>query len=105
MQTQIMRCRTSRNLAFFMRDYEYWDNRVLNELYSSMNSSMYLLRHFDVDRSTDSEENNLFRENRRNKKLRNKKVSTLIRYAPSTEWLIDCRCLPLRPLCNSVHLG
>jgi len=52
-----------------MRDYEYWD-RVLNELYSSMNSSMYLLRHFD--RSTDSEEDNLFRENRRNKRLRNK---------------------------------
>jgi len=55
-----------------MRDYEYWDNRVLNELYSSMNSSMYLLRHFDVDRNTDSEEDNLFRENRRNKRLRNK---------------------------------
>lgn len=66
------------NLTFFMRDYEYWDNRVLNELCSSMNSSTHLLRHFD--RNTDSEDN-LF-GSRISARRFVIEVGNLIRYVP-----------------------
>lgn len=78
------------NLAFFIRDYEYRDNRVLSELCSSMNSSAHLLRHFDINRNVDSDEDNLFRENQRNKRRFVIEVGSLIECVPDgmAYWLL-----------------
>lgn len=76
----------------FSRNCEYRDNRVLNELCSPMNPSAHLLRHSDIDRNTNSEDD-LFEENRRSKEIP-RNSSGFPNRSVLTEWFIGCQYSP-----------